>query len=545
MKFLTLVLLLLLTAVIIRLSYDGNSYLDKIDLQDLFDQKLSLIDDQSNLLSVDDENYINEYHQVLLQRYDLDYRIVTANDISDIDEYSRQLFNDELIGEQSRQGRGLLLVIDPVKDVLRIEVSAQLESVFPDAFIAYIEQRQMVPYFKLGRVDEGIFATSELIRIRLIDAMKGGEFDPDSLKMSIGGGASSKGNIASGRDNTFVEGRSDILAAEQPVETLRRFFEAMENRNGRWDLDIFTAGSKLHMKGKVSTPAQMDNAVKRYKNCQMEHLFYDSSRSLAVWMPKLQDRSCDPFLFEKGYDGKWRIDLKAMGDGLGHTVGNIWYLDFSRQNQSGIAKYLFGFEHLYIYRPEGERFDHQGIPFYKPFGMKYGYSGYEGTVIKRFVGLDSYLKNQGLMVGDVILQWESNKNPHSNVVDRRMQIVRPGLDIFLKIRRGNMYFDKFIKAPPYPDPGKYRFGVTFFSRGKHQVKIFHIEPDSQADRMGLKKNDLITHWNEKNNPSINFIDDELYNLKSDDEISIQVLRGDFYMNFNAKVEPKREMSQVH
>jgi uncharacterized membrane protein YgcG len=60
--------------------------------------------------------------------------------------------------------RGLLLVIDA--DQVRLEVGYTLEGVLPDAFAAYVEHRQMVPFFERGRVADGILSTTELIVTR-------------------------------------------------------------------------------------------------------------------------------------------------------------------------------------------------------------------------------------------------------------------------------------------------------------------------------------------------------------------------------------------
>lgn len=61
-----------------------------------------------------------------------------------------KLFESIGVGDRSDGGRGLLLVLDPAQDQVRIEVSQALEGVYPDALISYLERRQMVPFFRRG-----------------------------------------------------------------------------------------------------------------------------------------------------------------------------------------------------------------------------------------------------------------------------------------------------------------------------------------------------------------------------------------------------------
>lgn len=540
-----IVLLSLLAGVV---AYAGYSYVDKgyIDVEKL-EQKFGLaprlIDDKAELLADDDEKHIIEYHQVLLRMFDIDYRIYTARNLSDINQYAWETFNDEEVGSMSKQGRGLLLVIDPGKNKLRIEVSGNLESIYTDAFVSYLENRQMVPFFKLGRVDEGIFATSELIRTRAIQAQEGIEFDPSSVQGSLGGGVSTDAGIGEGRDTTFTENKPDILAADTPEETHRRFMQSFADRNGRWDLDIYTDETKQHMGDKVISAAQMDNAFKTYSRCVIEHVTFNKDNTLAVLAYSLSNRGCDPFMFEKGADGKWRLDLRTVGTALGHTYGNIWYLDFRRYEMSGVAKYNFGFRHLDFRRYGEHKFDHQGIPYYRKYGMHANYVT-DGSVIRELNGEDSFMAKQGFQVGDVILQWESELFPHQYHIGWRMEGVRPGLDIYTRIRRGNTYFEKTFKAPPYPEKGKLRFGVSYRSYGPNFPLVHYVEPGALADKLGLKEGDQIASWHGVEGADRVYISKLFEQLHAGDELTAKVYRDGNLVSLSATVGEKRKMGKV-
>ena len=69
-------------------------------------------------------------------------------------------------------GRGLLLVVDAEGERVRLEVARELEGVFVDSFVAFIEREQMAPFFAAGRVGDGIVAASELIVGRAEEAIK-------------------------------------------------------------------------------------------------------------------------------------------------------------------------------------------------------------------------------------------------------------------------------------------------------------------------------------------------------------------------------------
>lgn len=543
MRLVVLSALLIAVTVYAGYTYLDRDYLDSEKLMQMTGLAPVLIDDGADLLPQDGREYIREYHQMLLQRFDIDYRIITANNLPDINSYAWEEFNGRKVGSDSLQGRGMLLVIDPARDQLRIEVSANLESVYPDAFVAYLENRQMVPFFNRGRVAEGIFATSELMRIRAIQAQQGMEFDPASIQTSIGGGASAEAGINAGRDTNFVDGKPDVLAGDSPEETLRRFFASMDQRNGRWDLDIFTPASRQHMKKRINSAAQMDNTVKQYRLCIVEHVTYNKANTRAVLAYRLSNRGCDPFFFEKGPDGKWRLDLKTLGTALGHTFGNIWYIDYRRYEMSGIARYEFGLRHFNFRRPGGEQFEHQGIPYYQKYGMYMSYIT-EGTVIRSFPVADGFMEQQGFKVGDVILQWESITYPHQASLSYRMEHVRPGLDIYTRVRRGDFYFEKTFKAPPYPRNGEYRFGITYHSPGTKLPQIHYVEPGELADKLGIQAGDIIASWQGKKEADMRYIWRVYKALEKGDRLSAQVYRGDELISLATTVGSKRKMGKV-
>ena len=65
------------------------------------------VDDGASLMSQDQRAQIAEHHGYLLQDYDIDYRVVTAEDVGDISHFAVLRFAELGVGEASATGRGL------------------------------------------------------------------------------------------------------------------------------------------------------------------------------------------------------------------------------------------------------------------------------------------------------------------------------------------------------------------------------------------------------------------------------------------------------
>jgi len=86
------------------------------------------------------------WHAALLAQHDIDYRVLTVAGPTDLSALALRHFDEAEVGRHSRTGRGLLLVIDADSERVRLEVARELESVFVDSFVAYVEREQMVPF---------------------------------------------------------------------------------------------------------------------------------------------------------------------------------------------------------------------------------------------------------------------------------------------------------------------------------------------------------------------------------------------------------------
>lgn len=145
--------------------------------------------DWAGLLGARQRSAIADCRDRLRKGHDIDYRLVTARGAGDMHWASHEAFAALRVGKRSGGDRGLLLVIEPGADRIRLEVAAALEDVFTEAFVAYLEQRQMAPFFREDRVADGILAATELIVARAEDAAAGRAFAPPRAARFRGGGA--------------------------------------------------------------------------------------------------------------------------------------------------------------------------------------------------------------------------------------------------------------------------------------------------------------------------------------------------------------------
>lgn len=306
--------------------------------QTLADESVS---DGAALMSQDQRDRIAEHHGYLLQDYDIDYRIVTAEDVGDISHFAVLRFAELGVGEASATGRGLLLVIDPAQDRVRLEVGYVLEGVFPDAFVAYVEHRQMVPFFRADRVADGILAATELVVTRAQRAAANAGFDGEAwMAGSGGGGATADADIGQGWTNEGNVGgsakASATAAGPSPEITLGRYLSAMESRNGDPGLALYTAETRGMLRNWVMTPAQMTNVARTYRNCTAERARTDPTENLAVIRYPASQRQCAPWFFRRGESG-WALDLTMMQSAIRFGRSNAWRFDLAADHPYGFA----------------------------------------------------------------------------------------------------------------------------------------------------------------------------------------------------------------
>ena len=312
------------------------------------DPEPNLVSDTSGLIEPSDLSYLQSYHHYLRLDHGVDYRVETSSGNRDIDTYAAQRFSDLRIGADGEPGRGLLLVIDPDQDLVRLEVGYGLEGVFPDAFIAYVEERQMVPFFRRGRVSDGIVATTELLITRIQNAKANAGFE-DEVWLEGSGGAGARTKARLGQPDTGPAPRhADVDAATTPEATLAAYMDAMRTRNASTELSIYSVATRAMLANWVTTSAQMDNVARSYLSCDATPAIFSQASDFAVIRYRIEDRQCAPWFFTFEND-RWRLDLTMMQEAIRFGRGNAWRL-------------VPGVEHPYAFAFDDWSFDRNGFP---------------------------------------------------------------------------------------------------------------------------------------------------------------------------------------
>jgi uncharacterized protein len=134
------------------------------------------LEDRAAILTPKEQNRIVDFSKVLLTDLDIHFKLLILDKkADDINTLAADIFGH--LGEQTTGAKGLLFLIDPTGQQVRIEVGYDLEAIFPDGFVSYLENKQMVPFFEVGMVGAGVEATIELFAARMQRAIAGNDFD--------------------------------------------------------------------------------------------------------------------------------------------------------------------------------------------------------------------------------------------------------------------------------------------------------------------------------------------------------------------------------
>lgn len=281
------------------------------------------VDDRHGILQPYDLARMTEYLGHIRTETGIDVRLSFAAppDGESLDLFAAEQAARLGIGRDSGL-RGVLLVYDPTKRRMRVELGYGLEEYFPDAFIGRLIEDQVRWHFQQG--DPGkLHLMLRIMHWRIRDHMLGGRFDPvrpavraASPHVSGGGGAS--GAVPLPGDGPYQLGTMDGFRIPLDAGTRGRFGpqptpEAAYERHLEWlalgrhdpRLELFTPASRSRLQGMLITPPYMDfiwrNAVgERYEIAQRGDramLYFTSTPLLS------------PLFFRRSEDG-WRVDIE-------------------------------------------------------------------------------------------------------------------------------------------------------------------------------------------------------------------------------------------
>lgn len=313
-------------------------------------QELPLVDDRAGLLAPERVARLTAYHDRLLGDLDIHFHLITLNESpGDLDQAAVELFEKLRLGEPTSGARGVLLLVDPRGGQVRLEIGYDLEGIFPDGFVGYVEREQLTPFFAAGRVADGIEATVELLVGRALGEVPADYRGAVELEhLSGGGGARVAVAIGSGAEAKSVVADPERFAAQPtPRATLERYLEVLQSHVKDPELGIYTPETRVFFAKWLVTDAQQDNERKGLG----KHLPEAEERiadDLAVLRFPVANRQAAPYLLRLAAEG-WQLDMAAMSRLIGFNHKNQWFFR--------------ALDHEFIFAFDDLKFDGNGFPY--------------------------------------------------------------------------------------------------------------------------------------------------------------------------------------
>jgi hypothetical protein len=313
------------------------------------------LDDQADLLNQESRQRIIAYHRALLKDFDIHCKLVTlARPSQDINGAAIELFDN--LGASTGQARGLLFLVDPLGEQVRIEVGYDLEHIFPDAFVGHIERRQMVPFFQRGLVGSGIEATEELFITRIQRSSAGQPFDAAVELGAIGhysGGGGARQQVVIGSEGLANQPAAtdpdNYQPGASPEQSLAVYRQVLLDKVKDPNLPLYTPQTRKFLSAWVVTDAQQDNALRSLQEATIDQVLASGNRAV-IRFPLLH-RTHPPYLLKNNGQG-WEIDFATMNQVIRMNHRNMWHF-ITREHP-----YMFGFTDW--------KFDNNGFPVAEP-----------------------------------------------------------------------------------------------------------------------------------------------------------------------------------
>lgn len=356
------------------------------------------------------------------------------------------------MGDLSNSKKGLLLVVNPNQNKVRLEVGYELEDVYQDAFVAYIEHRQMVPFFKRNEVAMGIIATIELMVSRAQFAKLGKE-EPYRpwLEGSGGGGAVVDANInrpdaAAAAENLPVELQRQLATLDEsstPLDIVNASLAQSASRNSNWDLPLYTNASRRMLKTRKATIAQLDNTVRIYQACGEPEVLISDNGIFAVVRYQTHERLCAPWFLMKE-DKIWRIDILPHAYGLRFNFSNEWYFDGKMRELPLVRPYWFAFVRDWYISKKGHFYMYR---WQMNLDSPYGKCVAQFKVRRVPVNMPAY--NLGLRAGDQPLSFNGETIKDNCHLLSMMFKAKVGEPVVMEVERSGQRLQLEGKAPPH------------------------------------------------------------------------------------------------
>ncbi|TBR14749.1 TPM domain-containing protein [bacterium] len=140
------------------LLFFGVLFLTNLLFAEDIPQPSGWVNDFANVISAEYQNKLNAAISALEEKTSAEIAVVTINSIAPYDEkeYARLLFDNWKPGKKGKDN-GVLILLSIKERAWRIETGYGVEGVLPDGRCGEIGRNYMVPYFKSGNYEEGLY----------------------------------------------------------------------------------------------------------------------------------------------------------------------------------------------------------------------------------------------------------------------------------------------------------------------------------------------------------------------------------------------------
>jgi hypothetical protein len=214
-----------------------------------------------------------------------------------------------------RKDRGILYLYSQKENQFKIEVSYELEGVFPDALCRQLEEAART-YF-LSEIPQDFF--SELLITMNIHGTEGIPQTGDDFTVPwyptrfLSGGAGVQSTVYRPTVSDYLRAvetlnvgeRNAFRPSSSPDETLRRYMESLSRGIGDPKLSLLTEGSQIFRMVVPRNGAQQRRIHAYYQKALPFHLYSTEDLAAAVFRP---GTSTLPIVLRRSGDGLWYID---------------------------------------------------------------------------------------------------------------------------------------------------------------------------------------------------------------------------------------------
>ena len=288
---------------------------------------------------IKDKNSLDVHLKTLYTLADIDMVVVTVTDLqgNNIDDVANKLLSNWKIGENTSGHKGILFLLSVDEEIVRFEIGYDLEWIYPDSFVGYIERDQMAPYFQSGRIQTGIAATLEMIIARANEEIVTNTYDPDDKIDNLSedyysGGAGATENVQiktvtiPDKANYPDDIKSLFIPQPTPEDAFLLNIEKCKRHIRGYDFDLYTNETREISKNWAFTKAQMDNEVRDTRG-KTFRVFIKEELAIIVFEPKY--RNCPPFYLVKNERG-WQLDIATMSRTIHFDMRNRSHMSESK-----------------------------------------------------------------------------------------------------------------------------------------------------------------------------------------------------------------------